>query len=140
MDKKEILISGNTTKQEVKNKSRGTTYDRETNKIKGLPIGILGIIFTLLLVALLFARFRGSEQTPTFTSLLEWFSGFKAPEIPFIAMETAAGLGDWTAAFNWLRDIIYFGIQIINVLVFLCNGIIIAIGYIVHFCQWLFMV
>lgn len=124
----------------IKNKSRDTTYERETDKVKGAPIGILGIIFILLIVAMLFARFRGSEQMPIFTSLLEWFSGFQAPEIPFIAMETVESLGDWTPVFNWLRDIVYFSIQIINVLVFLCNGIIIAIGYIVHFCQWLFMV
>lgn len=139
MDKKENLHPGNATTQDVKNKGKNTTYEREKNKTRGAPIRILGIIFTLLLVALLFARFRNSEQIPTFTSLLEWFSGFKAPEIPFITLEIA-NLGDWTIAFNWLRDIIYFGIQIINVLVFLCNGIIIAIGYIVHFCQWLFMV
>ena len=128
MNKKEIFHTGNTTK-EVKNKARDTTYERETDKARGLPISILGIVFILLIVALLFARFRGNEQAPTFTSLLEWFSGFKAPEIPFITLEIA-NLGDWTIAFNWLRDIIYFGIQIINVLVFLCNGIIIAIGYI----------
>lgn len=140
MDKKEILTSGNATQQEIKNKSRDTTYERETNRKKGTYISILSIIFILLIVAMLFARFRGSEQMPTFTSLLEWFSGFSAPEIPFITMETAASLGDWTAAFNWLRDIVYFSIQIVNVLVFLCNGIIIAIGYIVHFCQWLFMI
>lgn len=140
MDKKEIFTGGNSTRQEVRNKARDTTYERETDKVRGLPVSILGIVFTLLIVAILFAKFRGSEQIPTFTSLLEWFSGFNAPEIPFITMETAASLGDWTAAFNWLRDIVYFSIQIINVLVFLCNGIIIAIGYIVHFCQWLFMV
>ena len=140
MDKNETFKSGNLSKQEVKNKARDKTSERETDKVRGLPVGILGIVFTLLIVAMLFAKFRGSEQIPTFTSLLEWFSGFSAPEIPFITMETAASLGDWTAAFNWLRDIVYFSIQIVNVLVFLCNGIIIAIGYIVHFCQWLFMV
>lgn len=140
MDKKEILHSGNATTQDVKNKRRDTTYERETINNKGARIGILSIILIILLVAMLFAKFRGSEQVPTFTSLLEWFSGFNAPEIPFITMETAASLGDWTPAFNWLRDIVYFSIQIVNVLVFLCNGIIIAIGYIVHFCQWLFMV
>ena len=140
MDKDKIYKSGNSTKQEVKNKARDTTYERTTNVKRGLPVGILGIVFTLLIVAMLFARFRGSEQTPTFTSLLEWFSGFNAPEIPFITLESATNLGDWTIAFNWLRDIIYFSIQIVNVLVFLANGLIIAIGYIVHFCQWLFMV
>lgn len=137
MDKKEIFHSGNTT-QEVKNKARDTTYERETDKVKGLPVSILGIVFTLLVVALLFARFRENEQIPTFTSLLEWFSGFESPEIPFITLELA-NLGDWTPAFNWLRDIVYYSIQIVNILVFLCNGLIIAVVYIVHFCRWLFL-
>lgn len=140
MDKKELFTSGNMTKQEIKNKARDTTYERETDKVRGLPIGILGIVFTLLIVAMLFARFRSSEQIPTFTSLLEWFSGFEAPEIPFIAVESVTNLGDWTFAFNWLRDIIYASIQVINVVIFLCNGLVIATVYIGHFCRWLFMV
>lgn len=140
MDKEDIFKSGNSTKQDVKNKARDTTYEKKTDIKRGMPIGILSIVFILLIVALLFTRFRGSEQTPTFTSLLEWFSGFEAPEIPFLEVESVQSLGDWTIAFNWLRDIVYFSIQIVNVLVFLCNGIIIAIGYIVHFCQWLFIV
>lgn len=114
--------------------------ETEYKDSKGLPISILGIVLTLLTIALLFARFRNSDNIPTFTSLLEWFSGFNAPEIPFIAVENVANLGDWSVAFNWLRDIIYFSIQIVNVLVFMANGIIIVIGYVVHFCQWLFMV
>lgn len=103
-------------------------------------ISILGIVLILLTVALLFSKFRNSESTPTFTSLLQWFSGFEAPEIPFITLQNALSLGDWTIAFNWLRDIIYFLAQVINVVVFIANGLIIAVVYIVHFCQWLFLV
>ena len=127
-------------KIKIKNKSRDTTYERETNVRRGLPVSILGIVFVLLIVALLFARFRNNEQTPTFTSLLEWFSGFEAPEIPFLTVESVATLGDWTPAFNWLRDIVYTIIQLLNVAIFLCNGLVIATVYIAHFCRWLFMV
>lgn len=140
MDKEEIFKSGNSNKQEIRNKAKDTTYERETNIKRGMPIGILGIVFILLIVAMLFARFRGSEQEPTFTSLLEWFSGFEAPEIPFLEVESVTSLGDWTFAFNWLRDIIYASIQVMNVVIFLCNGLIIATVYAAHFCRWLFMV
>lgn len=102
-----------------------------------LGFSILGLIFVVLILAVLIRRFNNSEDIPTFTSLLEFLSNIKSFEIPFTHFELF-NLPDW-GIFNFLRDFIMVIGQIVNVGIFICNGIIALIQYIVVFCQWLFV-
>ena len=101
-------------------------------------LSIAGILLLMMLLMLLIRKFTGSNAgVPTFTSLLEWFSGFSAPTIPFLG--TSFDLGDW-GMFNFIRDGLSWFVSIVDVLIFFVNGILSVIFYIPRFFQWLFLV
>lgn len=100
-------------------------------------VSLVGIVFSFLVLSLLFLRFRGVDDMPTFGGLLNWFSGFSAPEIPFINA-TSVVLGDW-GIFNWLRDFISFFVGLLNVILFLVNGLLSLMFYVIHFMRWFFL-
>lgn len=102
-----------------------------------LGFSILGLIFVVLILAVLIRRFNNSDDIPTFTSLLEFLSNIKTFEIPFLSFSPVS-FGDW-GIFNFLRDFIASISQIVNVGVFICNGLVVLIQYIIVFCQWLFV-
>lgn len=136
--------SGNAdiSKKEYKQiRSVGRDVSEEVDSVRESPrlgFSILGLIFVVLILAVLIRRFNNSDDIPTFTSLLEFLSNIKTVEIPFLKFNPVTDLGDW-GLFNFLRDFIASVSQIVNVGVFMCNGIIALIQYIVVFCQWLFV-
>lgn len=113
-------------------------YETEYHVIyTGALTRILGIIIVLMLLATLIRKLNGSDVTPTFTSFLELFSNVPEVAIPFQDF-SAVNFGDW-GVFNFLRDFISMLAEIVNVLIFLFNGIISVITYVVYFFRWLFM-
>lgn len=115
--------------------ARGLVRKEKFNSFKQAG-SILGLVFMILLLAVLIQRFNGSDNIPSFTSLLEFFTNINPPSIPFVSFEPIA-MGDW-GIFNFLRDFIYTISQIVNVFVFFCNGLISFCTYVVTFFLWLF--
>lgn len=98
---------------------------------------IVGIVFLLILVAVLIRRFNNSTDIPTFESLLTFLSEMPVPIIPFLSFSPTI-FGDW-GAFNFLRDFFANFSQIINVLIFLINGVLVLVNYIIVLMRWLFV-
>ena len=138
MAKKDFKAGKKIMPIEIKEKSPVFPHLRKETK-EDIKIGasLFGMVFILLVLSLLLTRFRGSDGVPTFTGLLEWFSGFSAPEIPFINA-TSVVLGDW-GIFNWLRDFISFFVGLLNIILFLVNGLLSLMFYVIHFFSWLFL-
>lgn len=118
--------------------SERNAFWKEHKRDVGKGLNIAGILLLLMLLVLLIRKFNGSSaSTPTFTSLLEWFSGFSSPTIPFLTM--SFDLGDW-GIFNFIRDGLSWFVSIVDVLIFFVNGILSVVFYITRFFQWLFLV
>lgn len=95
----------------------------------------VAILLAVLLLVLLIRVMNGSS-IPTFTSFLELLSSAPTVKVPFLSTVGTA-LGDW-GVFNFLRDFIAFFNNIVNVLVFLFNGLANLVVYVVWFVRWLF--
>lgn len=118
--------------------SERKAFWKEHKSEVGKGLNIAGILLLMMLLVLLIRKFTGSPAgTPTFTSLLEWFSGFSAPSIPFLSM--SFDLGDW-GMFNFIRDGLSWFVSIVDVLIFFVNGILSVIFYVTRFFRWLFLV
>ena len=99
-------------------------------------MSILGIVFFILLLGLLIRTLQGSYNVPTFTGLLKTLSEIQRPEIPFINI-ASINLGNW-GLFNFLRDFFLILLDVVNVAIFLCNGILVLMQYVSIFFRWLF--
>lgn len=101
-------------------------------------MSILGIVFLILLLAVLIRRFKGVGSYPTFTGFLEYFTSIQPPEIPFTSL-TVTDLGDW-GWFNFFREFVMSFMSILDVLIFFVNGLLSVITYVALFFTWLFVV
>ena len=98
---------------------------------------ILGIVFMLILMAALLRKLSGGSSIPTFTSFLEMLTSVPDISIPFINAGIIQQLGDW-GIFNFLRDFLNIFIDLLNIVVFLCNGFIQINLYVIYFVRWFF--
>lgn len=106
--------------------------------LKSVPTGrILSLIFSILLLVMIFRKFTGNNTTPTFTSFLEMLTNVKTPSIPFVNYSFSS-LGDW-GVFNFLRDFLNVFVDLFNVILFLVNGIMSLFQYVVSFVSWLYV-
>lgn len=119
----------------ARQKSRKIVQSRFDDLRRGFSI--LGIVFLLILCAVLIRRFNNSDDIPTFESLLHFLTEMPAPSIPFLSFSPSS-FGDW-GAFNFLRDFFATFSQVINVLIFLVNGLIVLVNYVIVFMRWLFV-
>lgn len=125
-------------------------YSSTSSALGGLKLIIL---FPLLLS--LISILQGTPRIPTFTSLLEGLSEFDViPTLPFLNF-TTYDLGSWTISigsseglfgaqitllsFNWLRDFVYYILQVFNVLVFIVNGLVNVVNFVIFFAKWIFL-
>ena len=108
------------------------------NEFKSVPTGrILSLVFSILLLVMIFRKFTGNSNTPTFTSFLDMLTNVKTPSIPFVNYSFSA-LGDW-GVFNFLRDFLNVFVDLFNVILFLVNGIMSLFQYVVSFLGWLYV-
>lgn len=108
------------------------------NEFKSIPTGrILSLIFCILLIVMIFRKFTGNNNTPTFTSFLDMLTNVKTPSIPFVNFSFTV-LGDW-GVFNFLRDFLNVFVDLFNVILFLVNGIISLFQYVTSFITWLYV-
>ena len=99
-------------------------------------IKIFGIAFSVIVLCLILRRLSGLEDMPTFAGFLEMITNVPEVAIPFQVFNQTT-LGDW-GVFNFLRDFISILLQLVNVAIFLVNGVVSVITYVVYFFQWLF--
>lgn len=110
-------------------------YDPE---VKSVPTArILSLVFLILLAVMIFRKFTGNNNIPTFTSFLEMLTNIETPTIPFVNYSFTS-LGDW-GVFNWLRDFLNVFVDLFNVILFLVNGIISLFQYVTNFIMWLYV-
>ena len=135
--------SGNATKKDFPD-SRNERYERSegseptsaTRAKTGLSL--LSLVVCVLLVAMLIRKFTGNNTVPSFTSLLEFLSSVKAPTIPFLKGFSLSPLDEW-AIMDGLRVFLNSFVDLFNVVIFIFNGILSVITYVVIFFQWLFV-
>lgn len=100
------------------------------------------LILTLLIRVLSFvssgADLSDFENVPTFTGLLELLSTVEPPfQIPFLLFKSSS-LGDW-GALNFIRNFIALFVKLVDVLVFIANGLAVLASYLSVLVQWLFL-
>lgn len=125
----------NYNKRSVNISKKDVFYDRE---VKSVPTArILSLVFLILLAVMIFRKFTGNNNTPTFTSFLDMLTNIETPTIPFVNYSFTT-LGDW-GVFNWLRDFLNVFVDLFNVILFLVNGIISLFQYVTNFILWLYV-
>lgn len=123
---------------ENNNKVSTTTRTFSSASAGNFILKIIGFIIILLLSVYVINVARGGATPKTFTSFLEMITNSPTVEVPFLNLPSTA-LGDW-GAFNFLRSFIMLMIQSVNIFIFLLNGIINFVQYVVYFAQWIFTV
>lgn len=99
--------------------------------------GILGIVLAILLLVAIIRTIQGGSNIPSFTGFLQMLTDVPTVTIPFIDY-TPITLGDW-GLFNFLRDFVATLAGITNFLIFLVNGCLNIVQYIVYFFRWIFV-
>lgn len=99
---------------------------------------LLILVFCILLVFLLFRKFMGNSNIPTFSSFLEMLTTVKTPEVPFVSFSFTSITASW-GVFDFLKDFLNLFVDAFNVILFLINGLISLASYVMFFCRWLFM-
>ena len=126
----------------MKNKSKVTTDGVKHITINrtaelGIVTKVLGIVIVMLILALVIQKqVHPDNNAPTFTSFMYMLQDMPTVSIPFISIPNSE-LGDW-GLFNFLRDFFYLLIQVVNVGIFLINGVISICTFVVYFVGWLF--
>lgn len=100
-------------------------------------LSILSLVFIIILAAGLLRKLSGGSSVPTFTGFLEMLTSVPDISIPFINAGIIQQLGDW-GIFNFLRDFLNIFIDLLNIVVFLCNGIVQINLYVIYFLRWFF--
>ena len=103
---------------------------------------LLRLLFILATILLIIAVFRitynpVSNNVPSLTNLLDYLTTINPVDIGFIN-DSVIVLGDW-GIFNFLRDFVSFFIQIINVIIFIFNGLINIVLYAYSVLRWIFL-
>lgn len=105
--------------------------------------GILGTVLSFILVALLITTLIrlsfGTYSIPTFTDLLETLSNVPSVEIPFTNFEFSTVDVD-SSFFQFLLEIANMVTRLLDVVIFILNGIIQIITYVVYFFKWIFVI
>ena len=120
-----------TTKSRVKtNKKTGEVYRVSSTS----SVNVLSLVFLILMITMVFG-FLTSKEPKTFYGLLQMLEATPAIPLDFLNW-TALSLGDW-GVFNVFRDLLMFGIDIINVCAFLCTGLAQLLLYILYVFGWI---
>lgn len=97
-----------------------------------------GILFVLLIALLI--RMVGMYTTaPTFTGLLETLQSVPEIKIPFLSTVTSNTLNSSWAILDGFRVFLRTILDLVDVAIFMVNGILSLITYIVYFMRWLFV-
>lgn len=128
----------------IKSKNQAFAFKQATrNRHKfyynrGLKLGaVFGLLIILCIASFILQQQSNPNATPlTFTALLKSLENVPSVSIPFINVGMIQ-LGDW-GLFNFLRDFIKLLIQIPNVLIFLINGVMNLVSYVIYFMSLLF--
>lgn len=100
---------------------------------------VLTIVFFILLVSMLTRMLTGSDSIPTFAGFLNYLQDAPEVQIPYINFsEVELSTEDW-GIFEFLRRTIVFFLQSLNITVFLINGLMSVVTYIVFVFKWLFL-
>lgn len=129
-------------KLQQKNKQRAINRDNFSS------VGsVIKIVFLFIILAYVLSLVRGNAHLPTFTSLLEYLStSFETiPTVPFTNFNLT-NMSPWvvdlgvlgTLSFTWLQYPFIVIMRIVDVLIFLINGIISVINFIITLFSWLF--
>ena len=108
----------------------------------GTVVRLLVIVIFLCLLAMLVRRFKGNNGIPSFQSLFETLSNFKAPvQIPFIPDHTGEVIKFFSVPVfgQLLGGLLDLLTNLLNVPIFFWNGLSIVVGYVGVFFQWLFV-
>lgn len=136
--KQAIKTNRSERKQNIKEKFE---YKNAVRSLRSYRFGILGSILSIFLVALMFVSFirisTGISSIPMFTELLESLSQVPPVEIPFINFQfSTVDVDSWF--FQSLLEIANMVTRLLDVIIFLLNGIIQVITYVVYFFKWIF--
>lgn len=101
--------------------------------------GILGIVFAIILIAVLIRIFTGSTNIPTFTGFLEMLQDVPNVQIPFLSTVTTNILVEPWAILDGLRVFLRTILNVVDVVIFLINGLLSVATYVVYFFRWLFI-
>lgn len=98
---------------------------------------ILSIVLGVILMACMIRVMSGTGNLPTFSSLLAVLTEVPTVQIPFLST-VITNLGDW-GIFNFLRDFFQTILSVLDVFIFLINGFINIMLYVVYFMRWIFI-
>lgn len=97
---------------------------------------VLGVVFCIMLIIMII-RITQGNQPPTFTGLLEKLSTAPVPTIPFINSSSIT-IGNGGTLFGWLTDFLRLFVDMFNVIIFLINGFMSILTYVLWLLQWIF--
>lgn len=117
-------------------KERNARAKAEINYVTTGFTRIFGIILCFMLIIMII-RITQGNQPPTFTGLLEKLSTAPVPTIPFINSSSIT-IGNGGALFGWLTDFLRLFVDMFNVSIFLINGLMSILTYVLWLLQWIF--
>lgn len=111
--------------------------EQRAERVSG-ALGGVKILILFMVIMVLVSALQGNLKLPTFRGLLEGLSNFDViPSIPFVDFSMLS-LGDW-GVFNFIRDVISFGLSTVNILVFVFNGLVSIVNFVIFFVRWIFL-
>lgn len=112
-------------------KINDNTSKPDKSRQKKNESGILRIIFLCLIAVALFRILLG-KPIPTFTSLLDFFSGSFTVNFP---IDWFVDWGDW-GFLNFLRDLL---MNFSSIFVFLGTGLVNLLSFFIAIIRWIFL-
>ena len=100
---------------------------------------ILGIVFLLILCAVLIRRFNYKNDIPTFEGLLTYLTQTQVYNFPFVDFASFGGFANDWGILNVLRNFLANFANLINVVIFLVNGLMTIVQYVLILMRWLFV-